>query len=121
MLFPEYRPRRLRQNAAFRRMMRETNLSVDDLILPLFAVKGEGIQNPIPSMPGHFQLSLENLVKTAKQAYDLAIPAIILFGIPEKKDPLATSAYADDGIVQQATRALKEALPDLAVITDVCL
>jgi porphobilinogen synthase len=102
-------------------MMRETNLSVDDLILPLFAVKGEGIQNPIPSMPGHFQLSLENLVQTAKRAYDLAIPAIILFGIPEKKDPLATGAYADDGIVQHATRALKEALPDLAVITDVCL
>lgn len=121
MLFPEYRPRRLRQNAAFRRMMRETNLSVDDLILPLFAVKGEGIQNPIPSMPGHFQMSLENLVQTAKQAYDLSIPAIILFGIPEKKDPLATSAYADDGIVQHATRALKDALPDLAVITDVCL
>jgi porphobilinogen synthase len=102
-------------------MIRETNLSVDDLILPLFAVKGEGIQNPIPAMPGHFQLSLDNLVQTAKQSYDLGIPAIILFGIPEKKDPLATSAYADDGIVQDATRALKDALPDLAVITDVCL
>ncbi len=121
MLFPEYRPRRLRQKAAFRRMIRETRLSVDDLILPLFAVKGEGIQNPIPSMPGHFQLSSENLVKTAKQAYDLGIPAIILFGIPEKKDSLATRAYAEDGIVQHATRALKDALPDLAVITDVCL
>jgi porphobilinogen synthase len=102
-------------------MMRETKLSVDDLILPLFAVKGEGLQNPIPSMPGHFHLSPENLVQTAKQAYDLGIPAIILFGIPEKKDPLATRAYADDGIVQHATRALKDALPDLAVITDVCL
>jgi porphobilinogen synthase len=102
-------------------MIRETSLSVDDLILPLFAVKGEGIQNPIPSMPGHFQLSLENLVKTAKHAYDLGIPAIILFGIPEKKDPLATRAYAAEGIVQHATRALKDALPELAVITDVCL
>jgi porphobilinogen synthase len=102
-------------------MIRETSLSVDDLILPLFAVKGEGIQNPIPSMPGHFHLSLENLVKTAKHAYDLGIPAIILFGIPEKKDPLATRAYAAEGIVQHATRALKDALPELAVITDVCL
>jgi porphobilinogen synthase len=102
-------------------MIRETNLSVDDLILPLFAIKGEGIQNPIPSMPGHFQLSLEKLVKTAKDACALGIPGIILFGIPEKKDPLATRAYAEDGIVQQATRALKDALPDLAVITDVCL
>ena len=121
MLFPEYRPRRLRQNAAFRRMIRETSLSVDDLILPLFAIKGEDVQNPIPSMPGHFQLSLEKLVKTAKEAYALGIPAIILFGIPEKKDPLATRAYAEDGIVQLATRTLKDALPDLAVITDVCL
>jgi porphobilinogen synthase len=102
-------------------MIRETNLSVDDLILPLFAIKGEDVQNPIPSMPGHFQLSLEKLVKTAKEAYALGIPAIILFGIPEKKDPLATRAYAEDGIVQQASRALKDALPDLAVITDVCL
>jgi porphobilinogen synthase len=90
-------------------------------MLPLFAINGEGIQNPIPSMPGHFQLSLENLVKTANQAHDLGIPAVILFGIPEKKDPLATSAYASDGIVQKATQALKAALPDLAVITDVCL
>ena len=121
MLFPEYRPRRLRQSAAFRRMIRETQLSVDDLILPLFAIKGEDVQNPIPSMPGHFQLSLEKLVQSAKDAYGLGIPAIILFGIPEKKDALATRAYAEDGIVQQATRALKDALPDLAVITDVCL
>ncbi|UCH22925.1 MAG: porphobilinogen synthase [Deltaproteobacteria bacterium] len=121
MLFPDYRPRRLRQNEAFRRMIRETRLTVDDLMLPLFAINGEGIQNPIPSMPGHFQLSLENLVKTANQAHDLGIPAVILFGIPEKKDPLATSAYASDGIVQKATQALKAALPDLAVITDVCL
>ncbi|MGD2269321.1 MAG: porphobilinogen synthase [Desulfobacterales bacterium] len=121
MLFPEYRPRRLRQNEAFRRMIRETTLAVDDLILPLFAIGGEGIRNPIPAMPGHFQLSLENLVKTAKDAQETGIPAVILFGIPQTKDSLARAAYADDGIVQKATRTLKEALPDLAVITDVCL
>ena len=121
MLFPDYRPRRLRQNEAFRRMMRETKLSVDDFILPLFAIKGKGIKNSIDSMPGHFQLSIDNLIKTSKEAYELGIPAIMLFGIPDKKDPLATGAYDKDGIVQKATRALKDKIPDLAVITDVCL
>jgi porphobilinogen synthase len=121
MLFPEYRPRRLRQNDGFRRMIRETRLSTDDLILPLFAIDGKEIKNPIDSMPGHFQLSIDNLVKTSKKAHDLGIPAIMLFGIPDKKDPLATRAYAKDGIVQKATSALKDKLPDLNVITDVCL
>ncbi|OEU67098.1 MAG: delta-aminolevulinic acid dehydratase [Desulfobacterales bacterium PC51MH44] len=121
MLFPEYRPRRLRQNDALRRMTRETILTVDDLILPLFAINGQGIKNPIDSMPGHYQLSIDNLVKTSKKAYELGIPAIMLFGIPEKKDSLATAAYAQDGIVQKATRALKDKLPGLVVITDVCL
>jgi porphobilinogen synthase len=121
MLFPEYRPRRLRQNDGFRRMIRETRLSADDLILPLFAIDGKGIKNPIDSMPGHFQLSTDNLVKTSKKAHELGIPAIMLFGIPDKKDPLATRAYAKDGIVQKATRALKDKIPDLNVITDVCL
>jgi len=121
MLFPDYRPRRLRQNDAFRRMIRETRLSVDDLILPLFAIDGKGVKNPIDSMPGHFQLSIDNLVKTSKKACKLGIPAVMLFGIPDKKDPLATSAYAKDGIVQKATRALKDKIPDLNVITDVCL
>ncbi len=121
MLFPDYRPRRLRQNDAFRRMIRETKLSVDDLILPLFANGGKGIKNPIPSMPGHYQLSIDNLVKTAKKAYELGIPAVMLFGIPDKKDPLATSAYAKDGIVQKATKALKDKIPELILITDVCL
>jgi porphobilinogen synthase len=121
MLFPDYRPRRLRQNEAFRRMIRETNLSVDDFILPLFAISGSDVQNPIPSMPGHFQLSTDHLLKKASSAVDLGIPAVMLFGIPEAKDSLGTTAYADDGIVQQATRALKNKLPDLAVITDVCL
>lgn len=121
MLFPDSRPRRLRQSNAFRRMVRETTLLIDDLILPLFAINGKGIKNPIDSMPGHYQLSIDNLVITSKKAYDLGIPAIMLFGIPDKKDPLATTAYAKNGIVQKATRALKEKVPDLVVITDVCL
>jgi len=121
MLFPDYRPRRLRQNEAFRRMIRETVLSVDDLILPLFAIGGKGVKNPIESMPGHYQLSIDNLVKTSTKAHELGIPAVMLFGIPDKKDPLATSAYAKDGIVQKATKALKDKIPDLVVITDICL
>ena len=121
MLFPEYRPRRLRQNEAFRRMIRETRLSSDDFILPLFAIGGKGVKNPIESMTGHYQLSIDNLVKTAGQAFNLGIPAVMLFGIPDKKDPLATRAYAKDGIVQKATTALKKKIPDLVVITDVCL
>ena len=121
MLFPEYRPRRLRQNEAFRRMIRETTLSTDDFILPLFAIGGKEVKNPIESMPGQYQLSVDNLVETAREAFNLGIPAVMLFGIPDKKDPLATSAYANDGIVQKATRALKKKMPDLVVITDVCL
>ena len=121
MLFPDYRPRRMRQSRAFRRMIRETQLSVDDLILPMFAVSGKHVKNPIPSMPGQFQLSIDNVVKLARRAHDLAIPGIILFGLPDKKDPLGTGAYAKNGIVQQAVKAVKDSLPDLAVITDVCL
>jgi len=102
-------------------MIRETTLSVDDFILPLFAIGGKKVKNPIESMTGHYQLSIDNLVKTAGEAFNLGIPAVMLFGIPDKKDPLATSAYAKDGIVQRATTALKKKLPDLVVITDVCL
>jgi porphobilinogen synthase len=102
-------------------MIRETTLSVDDLILPLFAIGGKKVKNPIESMTGHYQLSIDNLVKTAREAFNLGIPAVMLFGIPDKKDPLATSAYANDGIVQKATTALKKKIPDLVVITDVCL
>ncbi len=121
MLFPDYRPRRLRQNETFRRMIRETSLSVNDLILPLFVIDGSGVKNPIPSMPGQYQLSIDNLVKTAKQACELGIPAIMLFGIPKSKDALGTSAYAKNGIVQRAVSALKNKIPELVVITDVCL
>jgi porphobilinogen synthase len=121
MLFPEYRARRLRQSEAFRRMVRETALSVNDLILPLFAIGGKDVKHPIPSMPGHFQLSVEHLVQAAENACELGIPAVMLFGIPDKKDPLATRAYAKDGVVQKAVREVKQKLPELAVITDVCL
>jgi len=102
-------------------MIRETSLSVNDLILPLFVIDGQDVKNPISSMPGHFQLSIDNFLKTAEDVYELGIPAIVLFGIPENKDALGTRAYTDDGIVQRATRAVKEKLPDLVVITDVCL
>ncbi|MCU0585978.1 MAG: porphobilinogen synthase [Desulfobacterales bacterium] len=121
MLFPDYRPRRMRQSEAFRRMVRETTLSVNDLILPLFAIGGKNVRNPIPSMPGHFQLSVDQVVKSCREAFDLGIPAVILFGIPDRKDPLGTQAYAAGGIVQRAVKAVKDALPGLAVITDVCL
>jgi porphobilinogen synthase len=94
---------------------------VDDLILPIFAVGGKNVKNPIPSMPGQFQLSIDNVVKLAKTTHDLGIPGIILFGLPDKKDALGTGAYAKNGIVQQAVKAVKDSIPDLAVITDVCL
>lgn len=121
MLFPNYRGRRLRQNPMFRRMVAETRLTADDLILPLFAVGGKDVKNPIPSMPEHFQLSLDHLVEVAREAKDLGIPGVILFGIPERKDPLGTRAYAKDGIIQKATKEIKNKVPDIAVITDVCL
>lgn len=121
MLFPDYRPRRLRANDNFRRMIRETHLSCDDLILPLFAIEGKDVKKPIESMPGHFHLSCDQIVKKAKEACDAGVPAIILFGLPDKKDELATRAYSKDAIVQKAIRAVKENVPDITVITDVCL
>ena len=121
MLFPDYRPRRLRQSEGLRSMIRETQLTVKDLILPLFVIDGRDVKNPIPSMPGHYQMSIDHFLKTANEAYELGIPAVILFGIPDKKDALGTGAYADSGIVQKAVKAVKEKMPDLVVITDVCL
>ncbi len=121
MLFPDYRPRRLRRSDAFRRMIRETILSSDDLILPVFAINGKNIKNPIPSMPGHYQLSTDNLEKIVKEAYKLGIPAVVIFGIPDHKDPLGTKAYAKNGIVQKAVKAIKNKIPEIAIITDVCL
>jgi len=121
MQFPEYRARRLRKNENFRRLIRETSLSVDDLVYPLFAAPGKNFKKPISSMPGQFQLSIDNIAKEAQKASDLGIPAILLFGIPEKKDEMATGAFAKDGIVQQAVKRIKNEAPDILVITDVCL
>jgi len=111
----------MRASSSLRRMVRETSLSVNDLILPLFAIGGKGVKNPIESMPGHYQFSVDNLVKVAKEACDMGIPAVMLFGIPDKKDALGTSAYAKNGIVQKAVREVKNKVPELTVITDVCL
>jgi len=121
MQFPEYRARRLRKNENFRRLIRETNLSVDDLVYPLFAVPGKSVKKPITSMPGQFQLSVDYIAKEAQKARDLGIPAVLLFGIPPKKDEMATGAFAKDGIVQQAIKRIKNEVPDILVITDVCL
>jgi porphobilinogen synthase len=121
MQFPEYRARRLRKNENFRRLIRETKLSVDDLVYPLFAVTGKSVKKPITSMPGQFQMSVDYIAKEAQKARDLGIPAILLFGIPAKKDEMATGAFAKDGIVQQAVKRIKNEVPDILVITDVCL
>ena len=121
MQFPEYRARRLRKNENFRRLIRETKLSVDDLVYPLFAVPGKSVKKPITSMPGQFQLSVDYVAKEAQKAHDLGIPAVLLFGIPAKKDEMATGAFAKDGIVQQAVKRIRNEVPDLLVITDVCL
>jgi porphobilinogen synthase len=120
MNFPEYRPRRLRKNELIRRMVRETRLSVDDLIYPLFAAAGKGIRKEVPSMPGVFQRSVENLVKEVKEVASLGVPAILLFGIPAKKDARGSDACSDKGIVQTAVRAIKDSVPEILVITDVC-
>ncbi len=121
MYFPEYRPRRLRRNANFRRMVRETGLSVDNLVYPLFVVEGKGVKKPIGSMPGNFQLSVDHLVREVQDTKDLGIPAVLLFGIPAKKDEVASGAFAEGGIVQRAVRTIKDKVPDILVITDVCL
>ncbi len=121
MNFPIYRPRRLRKNEHIRRLVRETTLSVDDLILPLFVCPGENVKKPINSMPGNFQLSIDKLVEEVKEVAELNIPGVILFGIPETKDEIGTSGYAHDGIIQSAIKAIKAAKPDTLVITDVCM
>jgi porphobilinogen synthase len=118
MNFPLYRPRRLRQSAALRALVRETELSARHLVLPLFVREGRRLRRPIGSMPGQFQLSVDELVKEAAEAFAAGVPAVILFGIPDKKDERASGAC---GIVPKAARALKKALPELIVIADVCL
>ena len=119
--FPIQRMRRLRKNETIRRMVRETSVSMNDFIYPMFVVHGSGIKSEINSLPGNYHLSIDALIEEAKQVRDLGIPAILLFGLPEKKDENASEAYAPDGIVQSAVRAIKKEVPDLVVITDVCL
>lgn len=120
-MFPVHRPRRLRKNEVIRRMVRETTLSVSDFIYPIFAVYGKGVKKEVSSMPGCFQESVDEIVRNAREIHSLGIPSVMLFGIPEHKDEKGSGAYDDSGVVQNAVRAIKDAVPDLYVITDVCL
>jgi porphobilinogen synthase len=120
-MFPLHRPRRLRKSDPIRRMVRETILTTDDFIYPLFVTYGKGVKKPISSMPGCFQESVDEVVKTAEGVYSLIIPAVILFGIPEVKDEVGSGAYDPHGVVQEAIKAIKDRVPELVVITDVCM
>jgi porphobilinogen synthase len=119
--YPELRPRRLRRSETIRRLVRETRVGVDDLMLPLFVVPGTGIQTEVSSMPGVYRQSVDRAVERAVEARDAGIPAVLLFGIPEKKDAFGCDAALDDGMVQRAARAMKKVAPDLLIVTDVCL
>jgi porphobilinogen synthase len=121
MAFPVTRLRRLRRTAELRNMVSETRLTPDEFVYPMFVCPGEGVRREVRSMPGVFNLSVDEAVKEAREVDSLGVPAVILFGLPEKKDDVATGAWADDGIVQQATRALKREVPNLVLIGDVCL
>jgi len=121
MEFPSYRPRRLRRNERLRSLVRETALSADHLIYPLFVGPGKDSAQPVASMPGVAQLSIDRAVKECEEVKSLGIPAVILFGIPERKDGVGSEAYSDGGVVQKAIRAIKDRAPELLVITDVCL
>lgn len=121
MGFPKQRLRRLRQNENIRRLVRETHLSIDDLIMPLFVRPGKGIKQPIPSMPENYQMSIDKLTEEVKILEGLGIPGIILFGIPDKKDEMGSDAYSDEGIIQEAIIAIKKEAKNILVITDVCM
>jgi len=121
MFYPTYRARRIRGREVFRRMVRETVLSVNDLIYPMFATFGRCVRKEVSSMPGIFQQSVDNILAEAREVRELGIPAVLLFGIPEIKDAVGSSAFQEQGVVQEAVRALKKEFPDLAVITDVCM
>ena len=115
------RPRRLRRTSTIRRMVRETRLKTDDLIYPIVVKHGKGEREPIPSLAGQYRVSVDGLIKEAEEVWSLGIPAMIIFGLPKKKDGLGSEAYAQDGIVQQAVAAIKDRVPELVVLTDVCL
>ena len=121
MHYPIFRGRRLRGSAAIRRLVRETRLSPERLLLPLFIEPGEGVRNEVPSMPGVFRTSVDEGIRDAQEAYALGLGGVILFGIPETKDEEGSGAWSDDGVVQRAIRAIKSETPDLLVATDVCL
>ena len=121
MRFPQYRPRRLRQTEIIRKMVRETHITPNNLIYPLFVRPGKGVKQVISSMPGQFQLSIDMLIKEVREAKSLGIPAVILFGIPDRKDERGTEGYSDDGIVQRSIRAVKDKVDGILVMTDVCL
>ena len=121
MAFPTHRPRRLRRTEGLRSLIRETRLSAHSLVYPLFVCPGSGVKDEIGSMPGNFRWSVDLLSVECKAVYDLGIPAVILFGIPETKDEEGSGAYDPDGIVQRAVRNIKRAVPELLVICDVCL
>ena len=121
MMFPEYRPRRLRRNEQFRSLIRETRLSSEQLIYPLFIQPGKGIREPVPSMPGVFRISVDQLGSEAKECLALGINHVLLFGLPDKKDAMGSGAHAKDGIIQRAIRELKNKAPELMITTDVCL
>lgn len=121
MPFPIHRPRRLRANSVLRNMVRETSLAPEDFIYPMFVTFGKGTRKKIASMPGCFQFSVDEIVKEARKVYKLGVPAIILFGIPEHKDERGSEAYSSKGVVQQAIKAIKNEVPELIVITDVCM
>jgi porphobilinogen synthase len=121
MFFPEYRARRLRRSETLRSMVRETFLRAEDLIYPMFSAFGKNIRKEIVSMPGIYQQSIEHIVDEATEVYELGIPAVILFGIPEEKDALGQDAYSENGIIQETIRAIKTKVPKLLVITDVCM
>ncbi len=121
MAFPNDRPRRMRRTEALRALVRETTLAPDDVVWPLFAVPGERVRNPVKSMPGVFQLSVDELAAEAQAGYEAGVRSVILFGIPETKDPRGSQAYAEDGIIPRAIRALKQRVPGLVVMTDVCM
>ncbi len=121
MFFPEYRPRRLRRTNFIRDLVRETRISTDDFIYPLFICEGKNIKQEIPSMPEIYRFSIDKVFDEIKEAMDYGIKAVILFGIPDKKDEAGTSAFAKNGIIQKAVSRIKEKFPELVVITDVCL